>query len=55
MERCRIAATQVAVLQTDVEHNLATHLRVIAETAAAGCDLVVFPSSRSPVTTAAPR
>jgi predicted amidohydrolase len=27
----------------DVEHNLERHLRLIAETAEAGCDLVVFP------------
>jgi predicted amidohydrolase len=42
MERCTVAATQVDV-RLDVEHNLETHLRLIAETAAAGCDLVVFP------------
>jgi 5-aminopentanamidase len=43
MRRCRVAATQVDVRHADVEHNLETHLRLIAETAAAGCDLVVFP------------
>ncbi len=43
MERCRVAATQVDVRHADVEHNLETHLRLIAETAEAGCDLVVFP------------
>ncbi|MFN0154897.1 MAG: carbon-nitrogen hydrolase family protein [Gaiella sp.] len=43
MERCRVAATQVDVRHEDVEHNLATHLRLIAEAAAGGCDLVVFP------------
>jgi predicted amidohydrolase len=43
VERCRVAATQVDVRHADVEHNLETHLRLIAETAAAGCDLVVFP------------
>lgn len=43
MERCRVAATQVDVRQLDVESNLETHLRLIRETAAAGCDLVVFP------------
>lgn len=43
MERCTVAATQVDVRHLDVEHNLQTHLRLIAETAAAGCDLVVFP------------
>jgi predicted amidohydrolase len=43
MERCRVAATQVDVRHLDVQHNLETHLRVIAETSAAGCDLVVFP------------
>ena len=43
MQRCTIAATQVDVRHLDVEHNLETHLRLIAETAEAGCDLVVFP------------
>jgi predicted amidohydrolase len=43
MERCKVAATQVDVRHLDVERNLETHLRLIAETADAGCDLVVFP------------
>lgn len=43
MRRFRVAATQVDVRHGDVEHNLATHVRLIAETAEAGCDLVVFP------------
>ena len=43
MQRCTIAATQVDVRHLDVEHNLETHLRLIGETAEAGCDLVVFP------------
>lgn len=43
MERCRVAATQVDVRHEDVEHNLATHLRLIDEAASDGCDLVVFP------------
>jgi predicted amidohydrolase len=43
VKRCRIAVTQVDVRHLDVEHNLETHLAVIDETAAAGCDLVVFP------------
>jgi predicted amidohydrolase len=43
MERFTVAATQVDVRHQDVEHNLDTHLRLIAETATAGCDLVVFP------------
>jgi predicted amidohydrolase len=43
MKRFTVAATQVDVLSAGVEHNLETHLRVIAETAEAGCDLVVFP------------
>ena len=43
MRRCRVAATQVDVRHGDVEHNLETHVRLIAETAEAGCDLVVFP------------
>jgi predicted amidohydrolase len=45
MERCKVAATQVDARHLDVEHNLDTHLRLIAETAAAGCDLVVFPET----------
>ena len=45
MKRCKVAATQVDVRHTDVEHNLETHLRLIAETAEAGCDLVVFPET----------
>ena len=43
MERCRVAATQVDVRHADVEQNLETHLQLIAATADAGCDLVVFP------------
>jgi predicted amidohydrolase len=38
-----VAATQVDVRHADVDHNLEAHLRLIAETAGAGCDLVVFP------------
>ena len=45
MERCTVAATQVDVRHLDVEHNLETHLRLIAETAEAGCDLVVSPET----------
>ena len=33
MEPCKVAATQVDVRHLDVERNLETHLRVIAETA----------------------
>ena len=44
-ERFTVAATQVDVRHLDVEHNLETHLRLIAETAEAGCDLVVFPET----------
>ena len=43
MRPFRVAATQVDVRALDVERNLETHRRVIAETAAGGCDLVVFP------------
>jgi predicted amidohydrolase len=43
VQRCRVAATQVDVRQLDVEGNLETHRRVIAEAAEDGCDLVVFP------------
>ena len=45
MRHCRVAATQVDVQVNDVEHNLEAHLQLIAETAAAGCDLVVFPET----------
>jgi len=34
---------QVDVRHLDVEHNLDTHRRLVAEAAGAGCDLVVFP------------
>ena len=44
MQPFRVAATQVDV-GMDVEHNLAAHLRLIAETADAGCQLVVFPEA----------
>ncbi len=43
MRACRVAVTQVDVRHLDVEHNLERHVAVIDETAAAGCDLVVFP------------
>ena len=45
MRRCTVAATQVDVRHGDVERNLETHLRLIGETAEAGCDLVVFPEA----------
>lgn len=45
MERCTVAATQVESRHLDVEHNLETHLRLIAQTADADCDLVVFPET----------
>ena len=45
MKRFKVAATQVDVRHTDVEHNLEIHLSLIAETAEAGCDLVVFPET----------
>ena len=40
-----LAATQVDVRHTDVEHNLEIHLQLIAEAAEAGCDLIVFPET----------
>jgi predicted amidohydrolase len=43
MERFTVAATQIDTRQLDVDYNLEVHARLIAETAAAGCDLVVFP------------
>jgi predicted amidohydrolase len=43
MRRFTVAATQVETRQLDLDHNLELHVRLIAETAAAGCDLVVFP------------
>ena len=45
MRHCRVAATQVDVRFNDVDRNLDAHLRLIAETAEAGCDLVVFPET----------
>ena len=55
MKRCRVAATQVDVRFNDVDRNLDAHLRLIAETAEAGCDLVVFPETAVTGTTAAPK
>jgi predicted amidohydrolase len=43
MQRCRVAATQLDVRHMNPEQNLETHARLIAETAVAGCQLVVFP------------
>ena len=43
MQRFTVAATQVDTRCLDVDHNLEVHARLIAETAAAGCNLVVFP------------
>jgi len=45
MQRCTVAATQVDVRHLNVAANLETHLRLIDETAQAGCDLVVFPEA----------
>ena len=45
MRRFRVAATQVEARHLDVERNLELHLELIAETADAGCDLVVFPET----------
>jgi predicted amidohydrolase len=43
MKACCIAATQVEIPHLDVDHNLDLHVRLIGETAEAGCDLVLFP------------
>ena len=40
MKRFKVAATQVDVRHTDVEHNLEIHLQLIAEAAEAGCELI---------------
>ena len=45
MKRFKVAATQVDVRHTDVEHNLEIHLQLIAEAAEAGCRLIVFPET----------
>ena len=45
VERFKVAATQVDVRHTDVEHNLEIHLQLIAEAAEAGCELIVFPET----------
>ena len=45
MKRFKVAATQVDVSHTDVEHNLEIHLQLIAEAAEAGCQLIVFPET----------
>ena len=43
MRACRIAATRLDVRHLDRDRNLDEHLRLIGETADAGCDLVLFP------------
>lgn len=43
MRRFTVATTQLHTRHLDVDHNLEAHVRLIGETAAAGCDLVVFP------------
>ena len=43
MEQFKVAATQVNSQYQDLEYNLATHLRLMQETADAGCRMVVFP------------
>ena len=43
MEPFTVAATQVETRHLDLDHNLELHVRLIEETAAAGCHLVVFP------------
>jgi predicted amidohydrolase len=42
VRECNVTAVQIEV-PLDVEHNLETHVRLIAETAADGSDLIVFP------------
>ena len=43
MEGFQIGAVQMNPRIDDLEHNLATHVRLIHEAADAGCRLVVFP------------
>ncbi len=43
MERFRVATTQVEVRHLELDHNLDTHLRLIASAAEAGCALILFP------------
>lgn len=43
MRRCTVAATQLDVRALDIAANLQLHLALIAEAAAAECDLIVFP------------
>ena len=43
MQKFKAAATQVDVKYQDLERNIQTHLRMIEETAQAGCRLVAFP------------
>ena len=43
VKRFKVAATQVDVRHTDVEHNLEIHLQLIAEAAEAGCELDRLP------------
>jgi len=43
LERFKVAATQIDTDYRDLQHNIDVHLRLIKETAQAGCQLVVFP------------
>ncbi len=43
MKQFKVAATQLAVRQLDVEGNLDAHFQLIGQAAEAGCQLVVFP------------
>jgi predicted amidohydrolase len=45
VEPFKVAATQIDVRHTDVEHNLDVHRQLIAEAAEGGCDLIVFPET----------
>ena len=43
MKQFKVAATQLAVRQLDVEGNLEAHFQLIGQAAEAGCQLIVFP------------
>lgn len=42
-EKITVGAAQIATVPEDIEANLETHLEVIAQARAQGCDLLVFP------------
>lgn len=42
-EKITVGAAQITTVPEDIEANLETHLELIAQARAQGCDLLVFP------------